>query len=332
MNGIRSVRTQLGYVLRLVISVGLLSWMFIQSNPADMFQTWKELDWARLLPSVILIHLFCTAIRTLRLAVILSNLGISISLLWLWLSHLRSNFVTILLPGNLAGDIYRAIALARSSQQGLPSISAIAIERISGVAAMSVLALAGLAYGAYRIPLPYFSNFINSNSAIWLLSFVGACALAIVWLTRSPRALQHVWFQKLASPVQQVSGYFAYSLLNAYELGKLLSISLLFQLGIVGWYFAIARAMGIEVSLPLLIVIIPLVELLLLLPISIGGIGVREAAFSVLLVPLGLAQEEAISFALLSFTLLTFTRILSGLAFLLPYESQVRTTISRDCL
>jgi hypothetical protein len=93
---------------------------------------------------------------------------------------------------------------------------------------------------------------------------------------------------------------------------KVVLLSVLLQLVIVVWYFAVTRSVGIDVPLWNLMLTVPLVELLVMLPITVGGIGVREVAFSALLGPFGIAAKDAISFSLLAFMIATMIRVLSG--------------------
>jgi hypothetical protein len=68
---------------------------------------------------------------------------------------------------------------------------------------------------------------------------------------------------------------------------------------------------------------IPLIEFLVTMPISIGGIGVRDSAFVFLLVPLGLTTADALSYSLLSFVVSTVVSILSGITFLFEYDNSL---------
>jgi uncharacterized membrane protein YbhN (UPF0104 family) len=93
---------------------------------------------------------------------------------------------------------------------------------------------------------------------------------------------------------------------------------------VIIWYFVIAKAMYIDLPFLTFMITIPLVELLIMLPVSIGGIGVREGAFAILLVPFGITVNEAISFSLLSFMIVSLVRTSMGLTFLFELDHKVR--------
>ncbi|RMH31019.1 MAG: UPF0104 family protein [Nitrospirae bacterium] len=317
-----------GICLRFIVSAGFLGWVFSQTDLRTMLQTWSTLDWIRLLASAIIVHLLCTALRTWRLTIILKNLGLAVSPLWLWLSHLRANCVSTLLPGNLGGDFYRTVMLARTSNQKLASASAIIMERLYGIAAMGILSLFGFLYGVFALRHPALRPLAQPSLFFALLAAFSIATAG--WIYRHELLFRFHQWEKCGASVARIVRLIAHPLTRTSEGIRLLSVSLLFQLGIITWYAMLASIMELHMSFPLLIAIIPIVELFLLLPISIGGAGIRETAFSVLLVPLGVPPEQAISFALLSFTLLTLTRTLSGLAFFIPCTPQVQSSPPRQ--
>jgi uncharacterized membrane protein YbhN (UPF0104 family) len=71
-------------------------------------------------------------------------------------------------------------------------------------------------------------------------------------------------------------------------------------LGLLSLYM-LAQALQLDVSFAALGWIRSLVALAMFLPISIGGLGVREATFIALLVPYGITTEDALTLSLLVF-------------------------------
>jgi uncharacterized membrane protein YbhN (UPF0104 family) len=244
----------------------------------------------------------------------LENFGIGVSLLWLCLANLKTNFLLTTLPGNLAGDVYRTWLLTHASKQAPGPISSILVERIFGAVSMGCVSLSSLFYGAFVLHHPVLVPLVWPM--LLLVSFLALGALSFSWIIRKYLLNRAKPTTKLGERIQQAITQTAAILSTGQRLSKILGLSFLFQLAVVTFYFAIARALGMELSFLILLLTIPLTELILLLPISIGGIGLRETVFSVLLPPFGLTIEEAVSFSLLCFTLLTVTKILSGLAFI----------------
>lgn len=72
-----------------------------------------------------------------------------------------------------------------------------------------------------------------------------------------------------------------------------------------------------------------MVSVLTLLPISVNGMGVREGATILLLQPLGVSKETAMTLAFLWFAVYVCVSLLGGLAYLTTQRPAL-TTLSKD--
>ena len=63
-------------------------------------------------------------------------------------------------------------------------------------------------------------------------------------------------------------------------------------------------------------VFVPMVSLLTLLPISVNGMGVREGGTALLLAPLGVSHDTAVTLAFLWFAVYAATSLLGGIVYL----------------
>ena len=94
-------------------------------------------------------------------------------------------------------------------------------------------------------------------------------------------------------------------------------LSLVVQLAFVGLNAALGRAVGIDLPLAVWLLAWPLAKLAALLPVSLGGIGVREVALAALLAPFGVAGALAVAQSLLWETILVAAGLLAGAGSLL---------------
>lgn len=60
----------------------------------------------------------------------------------------------------------------------------------------------------------------------------------------------------------------------------------------------------------------PQIWIITLLPVSIGGFGVREGLFALFFVPMGVSIEQSVLLSLLSFSPFVFIGLLGGLFYL----------------
>jgi uncharacterized membrane protein YbhN (UPF0104 family) len=90
-------------------------------------------------------------------------------------------------------------------------------------------------------------------------------------------------------------------------------LSLIAQsLGLV-YFFSLARA--VDIQLPFFVIgwISTFVTIIQMIPISIAGLGIREASYAVLLNDYGISPEQAISFSITIFAVFVIVGLLGGI-------------------
>jgi glycosyltransferase 2 family protein len=214
-------------------------------------------------------------------------------------------FLNNFMLGNLGGDVYKVYTLGRGGATGRVA-GATVVDRMIGLAALcalaAVAAVAALRGG--RVPMV--------QAGFVLVFGVGLMVAAALLLdARSGEALTR-WAEGL--PLGRWSGRLARLLgyLRAYRSQpRVLNGAFLISLGIqaarVIAHFCVGSAMGWSLhatDLGKFFLVIPVLGLLISLPISIGGWGVREWAGMALFAPLGHGGEEAV-------TLLALTALLT---------------------
>jgi hypothetical protein len=85
------------------------------------------------------------------------------------------------------------------------------------------------------------------------------------------------------------------------------------QLALVLYYFAVAYALHLDITLWDLAVVVPMSFVVQLMPVSVGGFGVREAFFSYYFHRIGQPIEDAVLLSLVAQAMLMLFS-LSGLA------------------
>jgi uncharacterized membrane protein YbhN (UPF0104 family) len=91
-----------------------------------------------------------------------------------------------------------------------------------------------------------------------------------------------------------------------------LGISTLVQGGFVGLNIVLARSIGIELQAAAWMLAWPLAKLVALIPVSLGGIGVREVALAAFLAPFGVEATLAVAQSLAWEAVLVTAGLLSG--------------------
>ena len=187
--------------------------------------------------------------------------------------------------------------------------ASVAYDRLIGLAAMLTLAVAGmLLLGMVEGDWWLFSK------AAWLLGFVVALATVLALFRR--RSLSGNFFRgRLENRFAGFSGEITELFGNRRLFARSFGLSMIFQLS---WALSLWMMLrGIVDAVPLVPVLVaaPVSVFIASIPISLGGLGVREGAFSVLMQHFGISASVATAGALLSLAPILIASLLgAGLA------------------
>ena len=191
-------------------------------------------------------------------------------------------FLNQLLPGGVLGDVSRAWRHARSTARARTAVHAVVLERILLQSVMLIVALVSLA----ALPLPW------SEGALWVLALL-VLMLASVGLLRTFRNR----LQWLGSAAAELARDARSAFLPGTTLALQLASALLFVLANLVVFVAAARSLGSTLPLSTLLPLIAPVLLAMMLPVTVAGWGLREAAAALLWGLSGLSATEGIAIA-----------------------------------
>ena len=274
------------FILKLVIGLGILALVFTR---VDVGGVWSSI--IALSPTTLVIAVLLTFvahfINAVKLRIFLPHLSMGQSVRF----TLIAVFYGTALPGQLAGDAVKALRLARASDMH-PSavVGAVVVDKVVGLFALLLLTAAGLALSRGQ----FSADITNVALLMTVLAAAGIVALFAVPL--SPRLGR--WTEKF--------GAWRALTLTPATLASALIVGLVFQTFCIALLALLGAALGINLPLTNWAVVMGLIGVVLLLPITIAGIGVREGTLLTVLGALGQSEAAAIalSFALLALSIL----------------------------
>jgi hypothetical protein len=193
------------------------------------------------------------------------------------------------LPNPLGDAVRVAIAAKQGMRVGLAIRSAF-FERV--IMVMALLVLVAATEDLLRARL----GSMAPAGAAWLLLAAGC--LGLVALSIADRIIDPARMVPLARGVVESSAEFRRLLMSPWSLG-VYGLALLGHLNL----FISAAIVGAALSLPLgfqdYLAIMPLATIAMVLPVSIGGWGVREGVLVAVMAKLGVTVETALAFSVL---------------------------------
>lgn len=305
----RSTAGWLGLLLRAAATIGLMAWLV---NGMDWGQLWTILVNAdrRWWLAAMAVTLTGQVVAGIRWAALARPLGFDFSRRFFVRRFFEGMFFSLCLPSSIGGDIVKAVRIGASRPLRLLAACSVFADRLTGLAALGVLVGTATLTRNYALSL---------GGAAAVFTILLAAVLVAFWLVLATLDRLHALLPA-GSLADDVLGR-----LSPYRRRP----SLLFAA--VGWSFVVqlagvvvvgllGRAVGV-VQPPLVwMTVVPLVALAMVLPISIGGFGVRENALEFLLRGYDVPSETGIAIALLWGACTVLAGLIGGILFLLERE------------
>lgn len=305
------IGTSRSWWTRLLCSLLLLLVVWYSIDFENAFERLQLADLPLLIASI-LVLLARTPLMVLRWQLILRQLGLR-------LSWRRGTYVTLLSiflgqfsPSGIGSDLARGLMIGSSHGTGAV-VSSLVTDRFYGIVSVILLALPpALIVVSGRMPVP-------PGLGWFVIAFSGVVLVFFVVLRVAFPGDAHALSSRATGVLGRSAAYasqFAASCSDPALAGRSIVLSLLIQIAAVLSVILIGAATGIDLPLWGYFLVVPLIWLIASLPISLGGIGIREASFVALLPAFGVARPEALTFGVMV-SIISVTSALAGALFAL---------------
>ena len=307
-------------ITRIAISASLIAFLIKTQIKAfsDIIEILKSSDKVLLLLSLST-HALGTYITAVRWKALLNTQEVKLSTASLSVTVLIGSFFNNFLPTSIGGDVFRTYDASKKAKIPLStSASVILVERFSGVVSAATYAVIALFLGFTAI---------GHRSVIIpiIIFFVVTVILAFLIINPSLFKLGKILgrFKFMRKLTEKLSNF--YNTLASFKKYKVVLIevlifSFLLQFTVILNYYLAARALGINLNLTAFIFIVPVVAIIAMIPISIGGIGLRENSMVFIMVAMGVNNEKAALCSLLILFMLIIMGAVGGIIYIIrPY-------------
>ncbi len=297
----KSVNSRLGRGLRLAISLALLIFLFTRLDLASCLRIVSDAHLWRV-GVVFLLTIADRMLAAYRWFLLVRDKNAAATFPVVVRVFFISNFLGTFLPGSIGVEAIRVYGLSRATSDVALSVSSILVERVFALIALLALVLVGLAASPPGLP----ANLAPWAWGLLFLLIAGSAALMHPRLRLTTHFfLPGSWLAPVRNGLDKL-----YASLDGFKtqprlLAGVMVLSVIFQMLRVATALACAWALGLEISITHFVVIVPVVILVTMLPISIGGLGVREVSYVYLLGLAGIRPEAALTMSLLLYFIYT---------------------------
>jgi uncharacterized protein (TIRG00374 family) len=288
--------------LRIAVSLLMLSvlwWRFPEIKWSELIPTWdlSTLLWLLSATAMTFLGIVLSAVRwqsVLRALHLRERLRVLVPL------YFAGQFVSNVLPTTIGGDVLRVSRLSKVNGEPETTFASVALERLTGWLVLPLITFFGLAIN------PGLRELGRATLLALAVAIVTLVALLVVLLAANhPRlggrfAATDGWRRFVDAIHRGVTELRRQPLAAV----SILAAGLVYQVALCLAALMVAAALGFSwLGLTALLAFYPAVLILQVLPIGIAGLGVRESAFVLFLVPLDVPAEKAVALGLVLYAI-----------------------------
>lgn len=279
-----------------ILTIALLAALFSRTDLAALQDCLLRTRWAYLGIALALLW-SCSVVQALRWRATLRAWERTVPLPSLLRIVMIGIFFSMMLPTAAGGDVARWTLLARRGGGRSLAAQSVAADRLLGLFGLGLMVMVGLPSAWSSLP-----------GGPWrtLILLVGPTTIMSLAAVMRPGWIPGRWRERLgltpARSLRWIGGAAALAVFN-----HVLVILVVALLG---------HALAMEIDLAVHATLVPLVWLASMLPISIGGLGVRETSFVALYAAAGVPANQGAAIAMLWLLVTLANALVGGLVFL----------------
>jgi len=238
-----------------------------------------------------------------------------------WINSIGS-FLGLILPSSLGTDVVRGYYLMKNNSEKSVSISSVFVDRVLGMFSLLLLGVVSVFFAGDLIAEFNIRSYIIVFFVLmFIIFYLFQKNEAVNFLQKILKRIRH---KKLIENVIKLHN----SILEYKKYPKILWVSffitLLVQVTRVLTYYFIALAFHINVPIVYFFLFVPIIMLIIMVPISIGGLGVREGTFVAFFTLVGMSVNDAVIISFMNSFLDIMNSLILGGGGYLFYKSPIK--------
>ena len=306
--------TPIRLLVKILVSAGLLAFLFSKVSITQVFALVRELD-AGYMTAGVLLFLASNIVGGYQWHVLLTSSGVRIPLHRTIRVYFVGLFFNNFLPASIGGDAVKVYDVSRIGSNVFQVVAVTVLDRLIGIFSLCLLAsvsvIALLKYRSVDTLWPYLVIFIACMIPAASFYFVKPLGRSMRWIVRL--LLPPSW-GKGGSRMLDYLGEFRSR--KTLILGLML-LSVVIQSMRVVTHVLVALALGVRIDpvvVGLFFVFVPLLSLAMIPPVTINGLGIREGLGIILFAGAGIGKTDAFAIEFLTYVVSVVISLL-GLAF-----------------
>ncbi len=297
--------------MRAVVSLTLLVLAASRIDVAEAVAVVRSASLPLLFFAWMLVTLNISILAALRWRALLdARFSMPFALMAMWTFVARS--ANVMIPGGVAGDVLRVYQGAAYHSKTSLYVSSVVADRLVALAGMSAVSLYGFA-------VLYSHLAVHGLAVYWALVIGGTCVAIVLLYTgllgmgvRRLGLSRKTWGRKIVEYSDAVCVY-------RHHVGRLTKAMLVSVLSVfvnVSVFYVLDRSMAVGLTWQEWLCIAPMVTIISVMPLTVGGLGIRDFSLIYLAGVCGAGRSQALGVSLTYFLLLLVCFGVSGIIYL----------------
>lgn len=304
----------LSIFLRISISIILLIFLFKQVDRRSLLEIIKDAN-KGLLFLAFFILFFNYLACLFRWEMLLKGANIHLPLKRIIISFAGGSFFSLFLPSTIGGDLVRSIDLSLHTQRPREVIATVFLDRLSGYIGLVTVVLLAVIFG-YR--------FIQDKNVLVSVAIITSILISILLVvfneflyTRINRLFKILPASNIKEAIKDLHQEIYVFKHHKNIVINNLVLSFFIQAITPLSFYILSLSLGININVIYFFIFIPIIGAITLIPISIGGLGLRDATTIFFFAKAGLNKDLAFAMSLLFFFFILIYGCLGGLIYVL---------------
>lgn len=305
-------------LLKIFLAVLIVALLIYLVDVDELLELILQADWVFFSLALLLVF-FIRILMAIRWQAILCAENIDISFSGSLYINLISQSAGFISPGGLGADVVRGGSLYVQNK-GLGEVAKLLIiDRMVGVLGMALVASFGLIYTLYYLEYP---NTFELQLTLALSLVLMLAVFVAPWILNYLRSVLDAKksFHKAVRRVVQLAKELTHFRYERRLLIYLLGLSVFMQVCRGGVFLLLFLSISVVLEPIVVFALTPVVFIMMLIPVSIGGFGVRELTTYILFKNFGVSLEQCVVLGLLFYSL-QLIMVVPGIVMLLLKKS-----------
>ncbi len=302
-------------LLKIFISISIFAFACFLLDLENILNLLKKIDFSDVLSALLFVLLSIFAM-TIRWYYFLKATGKHFNFLYILKTSLMGVFFNSFIPGNLGNDIYRFTIATKIIENKSQVLALLIKERIIGLIMLLCVYVVGFAF---------FATY-NKAPEIFLLILLACCFGVIVgmsfpyWGKYILGLTKRFLSEQLTNSINVILS--EQSILKKQYSTQIILLSIITHAMFVLSIYTVCHSMKIDAPIAVIAMTVTIVELARFVPITMQGIGIREAAFAWTFSLLGFQADEGFALGAVAYAILALGQLLvGGISIIIPVKS-----------